>query len=140
MSIYDGTEEITNSEDIIDSRSIIARIEYIERFDCAGELSEEECGDPDCPTHHEEMNEELTKLRALADEGANSADDWTGGAALIRGSYFEDYARQYAGDLYGEKIEDATWPFDCIDWEKAASDLQVDYSSVTFDGEEYWIR
>jgi hypothetical protein len=32
------------------------------------------------------------------------------------------------------------WPTDCIDWERAARDLQMDYMSVYFDDELYWIR
>ncbi|KVE35712.1 hypothetical protein [Burkholderia sp. BDU5] len=35
---------------------------------------------------------------------------------------------------------DATWPNNCIDWERAARELQVDYSSVEFDGVTYWYR
>jgi hypothetical protein len=35
---------------------------------------------------------------------------------------------------------DLKWPFTCIDWEQAASELQMDYSAVDFDGVIYWIR
>lgn len=32
------------------------------------------------------------------------------------------------------------WPFTCIDWDKAAQELQMDYTSVEFDGITYWVR
>ena len=34
----------------------------------------------------------------------------------------------------------ASWPTGCIDWKRAASELAVDYSSVTFDGRAYYYR
>ena len=34
----------------------------------------------------------------------------------------------------------SNWPFNCIDWEKAAEELQQDYMSIDFDGVTYWMR
>jgi hypothetical protein len=28
----------------------------------------------------------------------------------------------------------------CIDWNEAASELQMDYTAVEFDGVTYWVR
>jgi len=42
-----------------------------------------------------------------------------------------------AEDLVG-RIEG--WPFDCVDWDQAARDLAMDYSSVEFEGEDYLYR
>jgi hypothetical protein len=50
---------------------------------------------------------------------------------------WENYARDLAEDQIGASHE---WPLDCIDWEKAAEELQVGYTSVDFDGETYWYR
>jgi antirestriction protein len=58
---------------------------------------------------------------------------------LIRDSYFEDYAQELADDL-GLLQKGSTWPYTCIDWEQAARELQMDYSMVTFDGVDYWVR
>ena len=33
-----------------------------------------------------------------------------------------------------------SWPNRCIDWEQAARELRMDYTSVDFDGVTYWIR
>jgi hypothetical protein len=166
----DGTDEITNSEDIIDSRDVIARIEYLEgelqsaqddlkeQQDETDEVSEAMCGECKltwndaavssvtptpggrCPFeyHHEEA-EELRKLQALAEEAEGYAADWRHGETLIRDSYFEDYAQELAEDI-GAINSEATWPNNCIDWEKAARELKIDYTAVDFDGETYWIR
>lgn len=83
--------------------------------------------------------EELRILNALASQGANSCDDWGHGATLIRDSYFQDYAEEFASDI-GAINADATWPNNCIDWERAARELRSDYSSVEFDGVTYWVR
>ena len=115
-------EAPTNSDDVIDSRDIIARIEELEGQD---ERDEEETA-------------ELASLKALAGE-AEGCPDWTYGETLIRDSYFEDYARELAEDI-GAIPKDAGWPAYCIDWERAASELQMDYTSVEFDGVTYWIR
>jgi hypothetical protein len=60
-------------------------------------------------------------------------------AALIRDSYFEDYARQLAEDI-GAIDSKASWPNNHIDWEDATDALKQDYTEVDFDGVSYWIR
>jgi len=156
----------TNSDDIIDSRDVIARIEELEgdREMHADELAEaEECvkfhhnGELDADgsngEHAEyrrcrdalkewdaENGEELAALKAFADQAEGYASDWNYGAQLISESYFETYARELAHDLHGNAIMDASWPMSCIDWEAAAKELQQDYSGVEFDGVTYWMR
>jgi len=117
------TKEISNTEDIIDSRDIIARIE---------ELEEDESRD-------ESEEEELKILKELAEEGESSFSDWEHGIGLIRDSYFEDYARSLAEDIGAIKA-DMDWPCNCIDWKQAAEELQQDYTSIEFDGVTYWGR
>lgn len=125
-----GTDEITNQEDIIDSREIIARIEYLE--------SERESAENPDEWDDSDEGQELKALKALADEASGSAD-WTYGETLIRDSYFEDYARELAEDI-GAIPKDLGWPCNHIDWEGATNALKMDYFSVEFDGVEYWIR
>lgn len=118
------TEPITNSADLIDSRDVIARIRELESDKEAGLLDAED--------------EELPALLALQAE-AEGCSEWTDGATLIRDSYFQQYAEELADDI-GTIDKNATWPVNCIDWEKAAEELKVDYTSVDFDGVEYWVR
>jgi len=128
MSRIQGSQEITNSEDIIDSRDVIARIAYLED---SLDVPEED--------RDEDEADELAALRSLAEEASGYVGDWEYGEALIRDSYFEQYAQQLAEDL--DLIpQDATWPATCIDWGEAARELQMDYTSVDFGGVTYWTR
>jgi len=128
------TNSISNFDDIIDSRDVIERIEELrsEREDHEGgpEAWAEECA---------EDAEELAALEALNEEGKHIVMDWSYGAALIRETYFKDYAQELAEDI-GAINRDAGWPACCIDWEQAARDLQMDYTAVEFGGVTYWIR
>lgn len=117
---------ITNSEDVIDSRDIIGRIEELEDMAEGDDWTIEE-------------NDELNALKALAAEAADYAPDWEHGETLIRDSYFQEYAMELAEDL-GAVKHDATWPNNCIDWEQAARELRMDYTAVDFDGVTYWVR
>lgn len=117
---------IDNNEDLIDSRDIIERINELQAVLDAGES----LGDD---------RDEYMVLTALANDGEQSASDWADGAALIRDSYFENYARELAEDL--GLIDDAgTWPNYCIDWARAARELRADYTAIDFDGVTYWVR
>jgi antirestriction protein len=116
-----GTTEITNSEDVIDTCAVIDRIAYLEDSEDADEIAERDA------------------LIALASEAEGYADDWPYGEALIRDSYFRDYAMELAEDI-GAIDANASWPTRCIDWDQAARELQMDYTAVDFAGVTYWIR
>jgi len=119
------TDEITNDEDIIDSRDIIARIE---------ELQE------DTDSLDDSESFELKALIALDQNGKDAFEDnWKYGVSLIRDDYFETHARELASDI-GAISDDMSWPAHCIDWEQAANELQADYALLEFDGVEYWAR
>lgn len=115
---------ISNTDDIIDSRDIIARIAELEGIDSSINGLEES-----------DEATELVMLRELEDE-AEGVGDWKYGAQLIRDSYFGTYARELAGAIK----DDTQWPCTCIDWKQAARELQMDYTSVDFDGVTYWVR
>ena len=121
------TTTIDKYADVIDSRDVIARIE---------ELEHAYSGTSDEP---EGAAEELAALKALAAEAADYSDDWGYGATLIRDSYFKEYAQELAEDI-GALPANASWPNNCIDWDQAARELQMDYTSVEFDGVTYWVR
>lgn len=136
------TTDVSNRDDMIDSRDVRARIEELEseRSDLADAMDAEDY-QPSAKEELEDWDEEnAAELKALHDleEQASGYADWDHGATLIRDSYFKDYAMQLAEDL-GSMPQD-TWPLHCIDWDKAASELQQDYTSVEFDGITYWIQ
>lgn len=130
---------------IIDSRDVIARIEELES-DRETALEEAQAEGKEGVTFDEaawvwdddDAQAELDALKSLADE-AESCGDWKHGATLIRDDQFEDYAQELAEDL-GLLKERDSWPYTCIDWEQAANELKQDYTSVSFDGTDYWIR
>jgi exoribonuclease II len=114
---------IDKYEDVIYSRDLNARIEWLESND-----------DKD-----DDEKAELAALVALKAEAEGYSSDWQYGATLIRDSYFRDYAQELAEDI-GAIDHNAQWPNACIDWDQAARELQMDYSAIEFDGITYWVR
>lgn len=156
------SKTISNSEDILDSRDIIDRIDELEstldslQFDV--EEAQEAVSDPDSILSMDERmetlniarealdefengeeGEELKTLLALQEEAEGYSSDWKYGAQLIRDSYFKDYAQELAEDC-GMLENCNQWPATCIDWDQAARELQMDYSCIEFDGVTYWTR
>ncbi len=117
------TKTISNYDDVIDSREIIARIDELEGM--GDDIDEDD-------------KAELARLKALAEE-AESSPDWRFGETLIRDSYFTEYAQELAEDCCNMPKEQK-WPLYCIDWEQAANDLKMDYMEVEFGDITYWIR
>tara|TARA_Y100000034_G_C6858259_1_gene390308 strand:- start:1079 stop:1438 length:360 start_codon:yes stop_codon:yes gene_type:complete len=116
------TNEISNTEDMIDSRDIIARI---------AELVDDEDRD-------EDETQELEALQALEQE-AEDCCEWNDGEALIADHHFEKHAQELAEDI-GAINGAESWPLNHIDWEGACRDLKFDYTQVDFDGATYWVR
>lgn len=146
------SSDISNSDDIIDSRSVIARIRELEddlktshsELLSAGATPEFEqwlaaTADSEGTAPHAEAAGELVVLRELQDQAEGYADDWRYGAQLIRESHFKTFARELAEDV-GAIKSDLSWPYTCIDWDQAAEDLQQNYTPVDFDGITYYIR
>lgn len=118
--------EPSNSDDLIDSRDVIETIRALESL-------REEYGDDEIDVDY------LEALKALQAEAEPYAADWQYGETLIRDSYFQTYAMEFADDIGAVDLK-AGWPNSCIDWERAADELKMDYTEVSFDGVDYWIR
>ena len=106
------------AQDIIDSRDLIAIVEDgdLEFFD----------------------DDEAAEIQEMVSDGEADAEDWIHGATLIRDSYFAEYAQELAEDI-GAISDTMNWPANCIDWESAASELQVDYTYIDV-GPGWWVR
>ena len=138
---------ISNLDDTIDVRDIIARVEELreERDDLQTALDGGSQEDVNALAEWETDNaEELAELESLLDDlnGMGGDEQWEGDwypATLIRDSYFQDYAQELAEECCMIDTN-AKWPMTCIDWEKAARELQWDYSSVEVNGVTYWTR
>lgn len=121
------------TDDIIDVRDIIDRIEELENL-----IEGEGCGDT-C----DDYKSELTALMALMQEleGMGGDEQWQGGwypLTLIRDSYFTDYARELLEDC-GALPRDLPHYIE-IDWDATARNIRVDYSSLEINGVTYWTR
>lgn len=130
---------ISNTDNIIDVRAIIARVEELE--------TERDAFDGDLEGWSEAFPDDasdLGKFTALLDDlkGYGGDEQWRGDwypVTLIRDSHFQAYAEELAEDC-GMIKRDATWPNNCIDWEEAARQLQQDYATAEYDGVTYWYR
>lgn len=144
------TKDISNNADVLDSRDVIARIEELqeERDQYPfGEDSDPENDDP-AKLHAEQHKgwaeanpedaAELAALESLAAEAEGYADDWKHGATLVRDTYFTDYAMEMLQDI-GDLPKNIP-PYVVIDKEATAQNIRADYTSVDFDGVEYWVR
>ena len=141
-----SSEQPSNQDDIIDSRDVINRIEELEAErealveEAMAMLGQGHRGAfADLNEWDEGCDEgfDFRRLKALAEEGEGCAD-WPHGETLIRESHFEHYARELADEL-GSTVN-SEWPSCHIDWEAAADALQQDYTTIDFDGVDYFVR
>lgn len=107
--------EISNNDDMIDSRDI-------ERL---REWGNGTTGDD--------------ALDQFADEGHAALADWEYGVTLVRDSYWVTYVQDLAYDC-GLVTGDERWPLSCVDWERAARELQYDYCPLQYGNVTYWAR
>ena len=147
------------SNNILDSRNLNTRLEELQsEFDSwKDSLTPEQIADfkekYETPESEELSDEEFSwewedEVGSDADELKNLIDlreqfgrEWNNGIAFVKDSYFEEFAEDEADQLgYFGNCSKNDWPYNCIDWRQAASQLQNDYSSVEFDGETYWYR
>lgn len=137
--------DIDNSEDVLDIRDVIARIEELrsERED----FEHDDDGNLTGATWADSESDDATELSILESfvedfKGYGGDEEWEGDwypVTLVRDSYFKDYAEELAGEI-GAIDPNARWPANCIDWEKAARELRIDYTSGEFAGVTYWGR
>ena len=117
------TNPITNTDDVIDTRDVIARIDYLRSAwqDSTGQDPDDFAlsGDDWIVGLGDNEGAEIVALLELADDGADYFADWQYVETLVRDNYFTDYARELADDI-GAVPSDAGWPAYCIDWERAA--------------------
>lgn len=98
----------------------------------------EEASESDYTEERQELHFLEQTLSEMQGYGGNH--QWDGNwypDYLIADRHFKDYAKELAYDIYGEELRNARWPMSCVDWDKAASELQMDYTSITIDGHEF---
>lgn len=138
-------QQIDLTADMLDVRDLIARVEELQ--DEIVTFSEDEDDERRARAWGEANPEDAQELAALTTileelKGYGGDEQWRGDwypVLLIRDSYFKEYARQLAEEI-GEYDPQAQWPLNCVDWERAARELQIDYSTVEINGVTYWYR
>lgn len=125
------------SDNVLDLRDLIARFEELESV-------KDNSGGTFCEVLNDDMLNELQTLAKLLVElqGNGGDEQWRGDwypLTMIRADYFTKYAQELAEECDMVK-NDAAWPHTCIDWEKAARELKMDYSIVDFNGATYLYR
>ena len=130
------------SADVIDVRDIIARV--LELRDERDEYNEK-MGSPDAWDRVPDGEpEELVMLEDILSElaGYGGDEEFEGDlypVELIADSYFQEYTQNLAEEC--DMVDtNARWPMNCIDWEQASRELQIDYSNILIHGSTYWYR
>jgi antirestriction protein len=82
---------------------------------------------------------EAWKIALWEDAGYAIDDVAENEPTMIPVDDFADYAQELAEDI-GAIDGDAKWPVYCIDWERAARELKMDYASVRVNGTTYYFR
>ena len=113
---------IDNTEDFIQSGAIdLAIIELNDQRE-AGTLDEDDAGQLG---HLERLQSDLS--------------DWGGReVTLIREEAFTHHVEELACDMYG--VSDEWFFYAHIDWEAAAEQVLIDYRSLDFDEQTYFVR
>ena len=82
---------------------------------------------------------EAWKVALWDDAGYAIEDVAENEPTMIPASDFAAYAQELAEEI-GAIDPDAKWPVYCIDWERAARELKMDYTSVQVNGTTYYFR
>ena len=87
---------------------------------------------------HEFRDHEKEELKEL-EELESEISDFNHGETMIPVDDFKDYARELAWVL-GAIDSDTKWPLNHIDWEAATEALTQDYTIVSYQGDDYYVR
>jgi hypothetical protein len=130
MSNYPAWESVGDltAEDVFDSRDAEAWLDW---------WDDEMIAEQDASNGGTDLADLRTALQELRAECEGYG--WEYGIGFIRETYFEDYARELASDI-GAIDGHASWPLMHIDWEGAARDLAMDYSTCEVDDMTYYWR
>jgi len=143
----------SSNDSTIDSRDVtVAADEY--RNDI--EFKEEEISDAqeeleaeDAVDEQVEISERLEQLQQELSELQEEAEDIfafeqdcesyaSGGSTLINESYFAEYVEELAREC-GD-ISENSWLYSYIDWDRAAEDCKMDYTTITFEGTDFYVN
>ena len=135
----DVFNEADEYEDSIALKEEEISMKELEIADLDVDEDEEERDELECEL--ENLRDELEGLKEEAEDIFELRDDcnhYARGNALINEDHFVDYIRQMAEDMDG--IDTSNWPYDHINWDEAAEALRVDYTTITWRGNDFYVR
>ncbi len=156
--------DISNTDNILDSRDVIARFDEMEseRNDLESEIetAQDALDEYDANEGNEkellelednlaearknlaewddENGQEFKDLKAFCEECEECSSDWTHGESIIHESHWEEYVEDLCKDCGYISKDFPHWIE--IDWSKTAKNVAQDYSTVDWAGETYYIR
>jgi hypothetical protein len=86
----------------------------------------------------------LDELSELEDEAKDifelesACNDYASGETLINEDIFAEYIEELAVDC-GD-IKTNSWLYSYIDWERVAEDSKMDYTTITWRGQDFYVR
>ncbi len=142
---------VSSSDDFIDARDVTMEADQLESEieDKKEEITlktqeienaDEEDDQADLQSELDDLADDLTELESDAESIIALRDelDLYPEPTLINESHWTAYVEQLAEDIDG--IDTSAWPFNCIDWDQAAEQLSMDFSIITFEGTDFYIR
>tara|TARA_R100001460_G_scaffold52983_1_gene91934 strand:+ start:850 stop:1212 length:363 start_codon:yes stop_codon:yes gene_type:complete len=114
-------------QDTLDSRDLEERIVELEKNN---DLTDQE-------------KEELHQLAAIKKDVEDYSEEWEDGITFVSQYYWREYCEEFAYDCgYIEDINRVnTNPLVyCVDWEKWASEMKYDYTSIEINKVDYYFR
>ena len=129
-----GTNRITGNENFLDSRSIDARILFLQEIGMNLTMEELE-------QSYQEETEEITQLMYIRDEVIDCYGEtsWKYGVTFINDRYFEEYAEDYLIDI-GAINPDVHIVMRNLDMAGVARDLQDDYMGISIFNDYFWCQ
>jgi len=116
--INDTTEELDEAREIDDDEAIA---------DLDGKLAN--------------LQDELTDLKEESEsilELHEECENYARGGSLINESYFTEYCEEFAYDC-GEISRDSSMS-QYVDWDRYAEDSKMDYTTITFEGTDFYVQ
>jgi len=146
---------IDSSDNYIDPSDVeIEADEYEDSIECKLEeisMKELDIGDLDEIDDAEEIDELQSELADLRDELEglkeealdifelrDECNDYARGETLINEDIFAEYIEEMAVDC-GD-IKTNSWLYSYIDWERVAEDSKMDYTTITWRGQDFYVR
>jgi len=127
---------MNNTDNILDSRDVESRINELESE--RDDYNEHpDCDDVDWKTRYPEDHLELEHLVALRDD-LEGYCEWDAGETLINRDYFVEYVEEMCKDI-GDVPRNIPSYIE-IDWEATANNIEADYTSGYWDGQEFLVR